>query len=71
MNSPGNIILINYPQILNSASCAEEDKISSDKAVGDPCEIPPWNSMKIHGNPWKSMEIHGAPWNAMEFQGVP
>ena len=28
----------------------------------NPCEIPPWNSMEIHGNPWKSMEIDGIPW---------
>ena len=29
------MISINYPKILNSASGAEEDKISSDKAVGE------------------------------------
>lgn len=29
-----NIILINYPKVLSSASYVEEDKISSDKAVG-------------------------------------
>ena len=42
--------------------------------AASPCEIPPWNSMEIHGIPWISMElpwsIHGVPWNAMEFYGV-
>ena len=55
---------------LNKGKCVF--KVKEVTFIGQklPCEIPPWNSMEIHGNLWKSMEFHGNRWKSMEFHGT-